>query len=74
MTSDDTHAKTVALLQTHENFGAAPGQITIVKQEKVRVAPRPRKSLFMYIEYNVALEAGCRSRNTTIVLFLVQSG
>lgn len=35
MTSDDTHAKTVALLEAHGNFGAAPGQITILKQEKV---------------------------------------
>jgi UDP-sugar pyrophosphorylase len=35
MTSDDTHARTVALLDTHANFGMAPGQITIMKQEKV---------------------------------------
>ncbi len=25
----------MALLETHNNFGAAPGQITIIKQEKV---------------------------------------
>jgi UDP-sugar pyrophosphorylase len=35
MTSDDTHAKTVALLEKHANFGMAPGQLTIIKQEKV---------------------------------------
>ena len=35
MTSDDTHAKTVALLREHNDFGAAPGQIVIMKQEKV---------------------------------------
>jgi UDP-sugar pyrophosphorylase len=35
MTSDDTHARTVALLAQHANFGAAPGQITLIKQEKV---------------------------------------
>jgi len=35
MTSDDTHARTAALLEKHANFGAAPGQIVIIKQEKV---------------------------------------
>ena len=35
MTSDDTHARTQALLEQQNNFGAAPGQITLVKQEKV---------------------------------------
>ena len=35
MTSGDTHAKTVELLQKNNNFGMAEGQITIVKQEKV---------------------------------------
>ena len=35
MTSDDTHARTVALLEKNNNFGALPGQITIMKQEKV---------------------------------------
>ena len=35
MTSDDTHAKTVALLEGAGNFGAAEGQVTILKQEKV---------------------------------------
>jgi UDP-sugar pyrophosphorylase len=35
MTSDDTDAATRALLEKHANFGAAPGQITIMKQEKV---------------------------------------
>jgi len=35
MTSDDTHARTVALLAEHGNFGMADGQVTIVKQEKV---------------------------------------
>jgi UDP-sugar pyrophosphorylase len=35
MTSDDTHAATVRLLEEHAEFGAAPGQITIMKQEKV---------------------------------------
>ena len=35
MTSDDTHARTVALLEKHGNFSAAAGQITIIKQEKV---------------------------------------
>ncbi len=35
MTSDDTHARTQALLDSHNNFGAAQGQITLLKQEKV---------------------------------------
>ena len=35
MTSGDTDAATVAMLAEHADFGAAPGQITIVKQEKV---------------------------------------
>lgn len=49
MTSDDTHDRTAALLAAHANFGAAPGQITLLKQEKVacladneaRLAPAP---------------------------------
>ncbi|KAH8061047.1 UTP-glucose-1-phosphate uridylyltransferase [Aureococcus anophagefferens] len=35
MVSGDTEAMTVALLKEHGDFGAAPGQITLVKQEKV---------------------------------------
>ena len=35
MTSDDTHARTVALLEAHGNFGMAAGQVTLLKQEKV---------------------------------------
>lgn len=35
MTSDDTHGRTQALLDKHSNFGAAEGQITLLKQEKV---------------------------------------
>ncbi|RMZ57564.1 hypothetical protein APUTEX25_001764, partial [Auxenochlorella protothecoides] len=35
MTSDDTHARTEALLRSHAFFGADPAQVTLVKQEKV---------------------------------------
>jgi UDP-sugar pyrophosphorylase len=35
MTSDDTYAKTVALLEGNSYFGLNPGQVTIMKQEKV---------------------------------------
>jgi len=35
MTSDDTHSLTVALLDKHANFGMAPDQITVMKQNKV---------------------------------------
>lgn len=35
MTSGDTHARTEALLEAHNHFGAAPGQIVLIKQEKV---------------------------------------
>jgi len=35
MTSGDTHAQTVALLAKHNNFGMAPGQITIMQQNLV---------------------------------------
>ena len=35
MTSDDTHAPTAALLAEHANFGAADGQVELLKQEKV---------------------------------------
>jgi len=35
MTSGDTNEKTVALLKANNDFGMAPGQIIIVKQEKV---------------------------------------
>eukprot|EP00618_Florenciella_parvula_P031890 CAMPEP_0119536226 /NCGR_PEP_ID=MMETSP1344-20130328/49107_1 /TAXON_ID=236787 /ORGANISM="Florenciella parvula, Strain CCMP2471" /LENGTH=671 /DNA_ID=CAMNT_0007578181 /DNA_START=90 /DNA_END=2105 /DNA_ORIENTATION=- len=35
MTSDDTHLRTVALLESNSNFGMAKGQILVIKQEKV---------------------------------------
>lgn len=35
MTSDDTHARTVELLETHDCFGADPDQVHLLKQEKV---------------------------------------
>ena len=35
MTSDDTHARTVALLEENRNFGLVDGQIQLLKQEKV---------------------------------------
>jgi UDP-sugar pyrophosphorylase len=35
MTSDDTYAKTVTLLDKHQYFGMDPSQVVIMKQEKV---------------------------------------
>jgi UDP-sugar pyrophosphorylase len=35
MTSEDTHARTLTLLEAHAYFGADPGQVTLMKQEKV---------------------------------------
>lgn len=35
MTSDDTHALTVSLLESNNYYGMDPNQITIMKQEKV---------------------------------------
>ena len=35
MTSDDTHALTVRLLEEHNNFGMSKTQLTLMKQEKV---------------------------------------
>ena len=35
MVSDDTEARTAALLKEHDNFGMAEGQVTLMKQEKV---------------------------------------
>eukprot|EP00920_Eleutheroschizon_duboscqi_P028774 GHVT01069983.1.p1 GENE.GHVT01069983.1~~GHVT01069983.1.p1 ORF type:complete len:445 (+),score=31.62 GHVT01069983.1:2128-3462(+) len=35
MTSDDTHAKTAALLKHHKNYGLGSSQITLMKQSKV---------------------------------------
>ena len=35
MTSDDTHARTEALLAANDNFGLAAGQLHLLKQEKV---------------------------------------
>eukprot|EP00667_Euglena_gracilis_P008459 EG_transcript_8564 len=35
MTSDDTHAKTLALLEAQRHFGLPEGQLTLVKQEAV---------------------------------------
>ncbi|KNA12672.1 hypothetical protein SOVF_123710 [Spinacia oleracea] len=35
MTSDDTHARTLALLESNAYFGMKPTQVTLLKQEKV---------------------------------------
>src|SRR5579875_1608300 len=35
MTSGDTHARTQALLEANAYFGMHPGQVTLLKQEKV---------------------------------------
>ena len=35
MTSEDTHARTLALLEANAYFGATPEQVTLIKQEKV---------------------------------------
>ncbi len=35
MTSGDTHARTEKLLQDNAYFGMQPGQVTLLKQEKV---------------------------------------
>lgn len=35
MTSGDTHARTEKLLQNNAYFGMQPGQVTLLKQEKV---------------------------------------
>ena len=35
MTSGDTHNETVSLLNSHNNYGMKPGQISIVKQDKI---------------------------------------
>ena len=36
MTSDDTHQRTQQLLDSHSFFGLSPGQVHLLKQEKVR--------------------------------------
>jgi UDP-sugar pyrophosphorylase len=35
MTSDDTHARTLTLLESNAHFGANPSQVHVIKQEKV---------------------------------------
>ena len=35
MTSGDTHDETISLLKTHNDYGMRPGQISIVKQNKI---------------------------------------
>ena len=35
MTSGDTHNETVSLLNSHNNYGMKPGQISLVKQSKI---------------------------------------
>ena len=35
MTSDDTHARTLELLEQNAHYGMQPDQITLLKQEKV---------------------------------------
>lgn len=40
MTSGDTHARTEQLLKDNASFGMQLGQVTLLKQEKVR-APKP---------------------------------
>lgn len=44
MTSDDTHQRTLDLLERNAYFGASPGQVTLIKQEKVAclAGGRPR--------------------------------
>ena len=37
MTSGDTHDKTVSLLKSKSNFGMRPNQITILKQNKLKI-------------------------------------
>lgn len=37
MTSDDTHARTQALLDEHSYFGMEQGQLHLLKQEKVGI-------------------------------------
>lgn len=43
MTSDDTHERTIELLQTHSYFGAKPQQIHLIKQVRlVTIEPPPQ--------------------------------
>jgi len=35
MTSDDTHDETISLLQAHNDYGMRPGQIILLKQNKI---------------------------------------
>ena len=42
MVSGDTEKLTAELLAANKNFGAAPGQITLMKQEKVPRRAEPQ--------------------------------
>ena len=53
MTSDDTHARTAALLEKNSHFGSDPSQIHLLKQEKACRAdaavffPKPSESVYI---------------------------
>jgi len=47
MTSDDTHERTVQLLETHGYFGLAEGQVRLLKQEKVAALVDARGSFVL---------------------------
>lgn len=57
MTSEDTHARTQALLQEHKNFGMEEGQITLIKQEKVSWEPPPSPTPPPFCPYTSACVA-----------------
>ena len=41
MTSEDTHNKTEIFLKDNQYFGAESSQVTLIKQEKVRICLHP---------------------------------
>lgn len=50
MTSDDTHALTISLLEANNYFGIDPKQVTLIKQQKVPT--------LLDIDARLALEPG----------------
>ena len=53
MTSDDTHAATVALLEANNYFGMQKGQVTLMKQEKVPALVDNHATIAMDGKYSV---------------------
>jgi UDP-N-acetylglucosamine pyrophosphorylase len=66
MTSGDTHARTQALLEDNAYFGMQPGQVTLLKQEKVCCVASPAR-LWLVLASTTVAPAAEKSSLTHLV-------